>query len=691
MDNITYFFYPQTIAIIGASSKPKSIGYELTKTILNFGYKGKIYLTNPNAKEILGLSCYPNINELPDNLDLAILVVPKQFVEESIDQLILKKTKSIVLITAGFKETGKDGAAIEERITNKIKQAGIKMVGPNCMGVINTLENIKLNATFVAEKPYPGKTAFASQSGALGAAVLNSLRQTDIRFAHFISIGNKADVNENDLIEFWESDPNINIIALYLESFVDGINFIKLFLENKINKPVLVLKAGKTAGGIKAASSHTGALSSSDKVVDAILNQFGVIRVDTINELFNTAKGLENFVLPNGNKVAIITNAGGPAILTVDSLEPNGLVLAELSEDTKLKLKEVVHPEGSVNNPVDLLPGGNAETYKLVTQIVANDPNVDSIISIFVEPVMVQPTEVINAVNEISNLINDKPVFQIVYPLPEFWDNYRNSNNSKPLFKEAEEPGYIIANMLKFKKVINSRKLNEERLSLFINKTQSRYSFPKGYIDYSDLTNIFKNYNIPIIDEFYIDAADFRDYTNLKFPIVIKGINKNATHKSDLGGVMLNITSHQEYIAACRTIIKNFSIHNLKVEQFLIQPFITPKFELLIGGVWDNVFGPTITFGTGGKYVELYADVSIKSAYLCKQDILDMLNETKAGNLLRGLRGDKKVNINKIVDIIYNCALMLIENDNIEEFDINPLVVTKENEIFAIDGRIKFK
>ncbi len=691
MDNITYFFYPQTLAIIGASSKPKSIGYELTKNILNFGYKGNIYLTNPNAKEILGLNCYPSIDRLPDNLDLAIIVVPKQFVEESIDQLILKKTKSIVLITAGFKETGKEGAEIEEKITNKIKQAGIKMIGPNCMGVINTLEDVKLNATFVAEKPYPGKTAFASQSGALGAAVLNSLRQTDIRFAHFISIGNKADVNENDLIEYWENDPNINIIALYLESFVDGINFIKLFLENKITKPVLVLKAGKTAGGIKAASSHTGALSSSDKVVNAILNQFGIIRVNTVNELFNTAKGLENFVMPKGNRVAVITNAGGPAILTVDSLEPNGLLLADLSEDTILKLKEVVHPEGSVNNPIDLLPGGNAETYKMVNQIVANDPNVDAIISIFVEPVMVQPTDVVNAVNDISNLIKDKPIFQIVYPLPEFWDNYRNAENPKPLFKEAEEPSIIISNMLKFKLAQESKNLNNERLLTFNKKQKTKYSFPKGYIDYADLSKIFKNYNIPIIEEFYIDAADFRDYTKLKFPIVIKGINKNATHKSDLGGVMLNINNHTEYISACRTIIKNFSLHNLKVEQFLIQPFITPKFELLIGGVRDNVFGPTITFGTGGKYVELYADVSIKSAYICKQDILNMLNETKAGKLLHGLRGDKEVDINKIVNIIYNCALLLTENDNIEEFDINPLVVTKDNEIFAIDGRIKIK
>jgi acetyltransferase len=687
-NGISSFFYPKSLAVIGASSKEKSIGYELTATILKFGYKGKLYLTNPKADEILGIKCFKSITDLPNDIDIAIIVVPKQFVEESVDELILKKVKGIILITAGFKETGSTGEEIEKRITEKVKNAGIKLVGPNCMGVISTINEIMLNATFVAEKPFFGNTAFASQSGALGAAVLNSLRQTDIRFAHFISIGNKADVNENDLIEYWQQDTNIKTIALYLESFVNGEDFIKLFLENKINKPIIILKAGRTSGGIKAASSHTGALSSSDKVVDAVLKQFNVIRANTVNDLFNTAKGFENFVIPKGNRVAVITNAGGPAILTVDSLEPNGLKLAELSEDTKNKLREVVHPEGSVNNPVDLLPGGNAETYKSVIEIVALDPNVDSIISIFVEPVMVQPMPVVNAVNSLK--LPNIPVFQVVFPLPEFWDEYKkNSTANIPLFKNPEEPSVIISNMLRFSSASNN--LNEERKKLFEERNKNIFNFNKGYISSNDLTNIFKHYNIPLLEELYIKAADFRDYQNFKYPIVVKGINKQATHKSDIGGVVLNIMNHSDYINACRSIIKNFDINGLKVEQFLIQPFITPKYELLIGGLRDNSFGPTISFGLGGKFVELFADTSIKTAYLCKEDILEMINETKAGKMLKGLRGEKGVNTEQIIEIIYNCAKMITENENIEEFDINPLVITKEDKIFAVDGRIKFK
>ncbi|MFH0735738.1 MAG: acetate--CoA ligase family protein [bacterium] len=687
LNNIDNFFYPKSVAVIGASSKEKSIGYELTKTILSFGYKGKLYLTNPKGEIILGIKCCKSIEEINDVIDLAIIVVPKLFVEDSIDSLIAKNVKSIVLITAGFKETGQIGEEIEKRITEKIRSAGVRLVGPNCMGVISTLPDIQLNATFVAEKPEFGTTAFASQSGALGAAVLNSLRQTDIRFSHFISVGNKADINENDLINYWEKDQNINTIAMYLESFVNGEQFIKPFLQNRITKPVIILKAGKTNSGIKAASSHTGALSSSDKVVDALLKQFGIIRVNNINELFNTAKGFENFAIPQGNKVAVVTNAGGPAILAVDSLEFNGLELADLTEQTKIRLKEIVHPEGSINNPVDLLPGGNEQTFKLVTQIVANDINVDAVISIFVEPVMVQPLEVIEQINSIKS---EKPIIQVVMPLPEFWENYKtNSVYKKPLFHNPEDPAVILSNMLFYQNVKNDNKTNLERIKLFDNKGKFKRSYNNGYLQSEQVNQLLKDYNIPVITEILIEKEKSQTFVVENFPIVIKGINKSSTHKSDIGGVILNIKNQSEFKEACLEIINNFAKHNLEVEQFLIQPFIKTKYELLIGGVRDNSFGPTLSFGLGGKYVELFADISIKSAYISKQDIDEMINTTKAGKMLLGLRGEKSVDLNQLKEIILNCAKMITENNNISEFDINPLTVSNDNKFYAVDSRIK--
>ena len=326
-----YYFYPDSICIVGASSKPKSLGYELTKSVKQYGYTGDLALVNPKADEILGFKCYPTISDIDYRIDLAIVMVPKQFVEETIKELISKKVEAIILITAGFKETGEDGAEAEKRILKLIHESNARMVGPNCMGIINALPSIKMNATFVAEEPKTGSMAFCSQSGAIGAAVLNSLRETDIRFGQFISVGNKADVNENDLLEYWQSCNDVKVLTYYLESFVDGEKFIKYFIDDQITKPVIIVKGGRTSSGIKAASSHTGALGGSDKVVDAILTQFGIIRADDLNDMFNTAKGFEDFPAPQGNRVAVVTNAGGPAILTVDTLERNNLTLTELS------------------------------------------------------------------------------------------------------------------------------------------------------------------------------------------------------------------------------------------------------------------------------------------------------------------------------------------------------------------------
>ena len=337
------FFYPNSVCIAGASTKEGSLGYEVLKNIRQFNYKGKVLPVNPKTELIHGFKCYSSIKQIDVEINLAIVLVPKRFVVETIDELLAKGVKSIILITAGFKETGADGEHLENTILEKIITANARLVGPNCMGVINST-NTNLNATFISEMSPMGRIAFQSQSGALGAAILNSLRESDIKLAHFISVGNKADVNENDFLEYWQGDNNIDALTYYLESFNNGLEFIKPFLLNKAQKPVIVLKAGNTESGMRAASSHTGALSSEDRVVNSLLKQAGVIRVDDVNELFNTAKGFEAYPIPRGNKVAVVTNAGGPSILLTDQLDKEELQLAELSEATKIKLRTIVHP-----------------------------------------------------------------------------------------------------------------------------------------------------------------------------------------------------------------------------------------------------------------------------------------------------------------------------------------------------------
>jgi acetyltransferase len=687
MNSLKNFFYPKSICIVGASIKEKSIGYELLKTIKLYGYTGKIFPVNPKADDILGYKCYHSIEKTDEQIDLAIIVVPKQFAEESVDALLNKNVKSIILITAGFKETGKEGEDAERRIIEKIKQANARMVGPNCMGVINALNEIKLNATFVAEKPETGATGFLSQSGALGAAVLNSLRQTDIKFAHFISVGNKADINENDILHFWQNDNNIKTLTFYLESFVNGFEFFRPFITGEISKPTIVLKAGKTESGMKAASSHTGALSGKDKVVDALLNQFGIIRADNLNELFNTAKGFENFKVPGGNRVAVVTNAGGPAILCVDSLEKEKLSLATFGIETKKRLREFVHPEGSIENPVDLLPGGTAETYKKVNEIVAADENVDAVISIFVEPVMVAPFEVIESVYSIQC---EKPILQVAMPLPEFWEKYRkNSSKKLPLFRNPEDPAEILSNM--FFHSVHQQKLTKDRdeYKSLLDLEPVINNFKSGFISQIEIEQLCNYYNIPLTKSRLIKSTDLENVEEAFYPLVLKGINQKIIHKSELSAVKLNIKNKKELLIAANEIEKNFLLAGFEVEEFLVQQFVKTKHELLIGGFRDPSFGPIIMFGSGGKYVEVFGDTAIKSCYLSDDDVEKMICETSMGKIIHGVRGELPGNIPELKRIIKACATMMIEDKNIIEFDLNPLIVGEDDKYYAVDVRVK--
>lgn len=677
-----YFFYPQSICIVGASSKPKSLGYELTKSVKLFGYTGKLVLVNPKADEILGFKCFPTINNIDIPIDLAIIMVPKQFVEDSIKDLLNKNVKAIILITAGFKETGESGAEAEKRVLSLIKNSDARMVGPNCMGIINTLPSIKLNATFVAEQPRQGRMAFCSQSGAIGAAVLNSLRETDIRFGQFISVGNKADVNENDLLDYWQKNDDVGVITFYLESFVDGEKFIKYFIEEKINKPVIVLKGGRTSSGMKAASSHTGALGSSDKVVDAVLHQFGIIRANDLNDMFNTAKGFEEFPLPKGNQVAVVTNAGGPAILTVDSLEMNNLTLAELTEETKKKLREIVHPEGSVNNPIDLLPGGTAEQFKAVNEILVLDKNVDVVISIFVEPIMVKALPVIEGINEI---LSNKPIFQVVMPLPEFWDEYRHQSKSrKPLFRFAEDPAVVINNMLKYSKKTNSKRLSNQLTEIKLNWN----NYIDKFLPPEIVGQLVDQYSLPRVKEKILSFEELIS-EDFEFPVVLKAAGEKIIHKSDLKGVVLNIKSKNELIFHVDEMKNNFSKMNIELNSFLVQPFLSTRFELLVGAFRDSSFGPMVMFGAGGKFVEFLDDTVMRSAYLSERDIEEMINSTKIGKIIQGVRGETSADLTKIKDAIRNLAQMMLNHPEVKEVDLNPLLVTNENKIFAVDIRIK--
>jgi acetyltransferase len=679
---IKNFFYPQSICIAGASSKEKSIGYELLKNIRDYGYTGKVIPVNPKGGEILGYKCLTQISEIEEPVDLGIVVVPKIYAEETINNLLDIEVKSIILITAGFRETGGEGVRIEKRIVQTVRKAGGRIVGPNCMGAINSLEGSKFNATFVAEKPKSGKTGFLSQSGALGAAVLNSISDTDIRFAHFISVGNKADINENDILDFWEADPNVSAMTFYLESFVDGEGFINRFIDKKIKKPVIVLKAGKTESGMKAALSHTGAMGSEDKAADSVLKQFGVIRAESVNEMFNTAKGFEYFPIPKGNRVAVLTNAGGPAILAVDAIEKEGLKLAKLTNETKLSLREIVHSEASVHNPVDVLPAADAETYKRCAELLLADENVDAVVSIFVEPVMVSPRDVVRGINEIES---DKPAFQVVMPLPKFWTEYHDRpENIKPVFRNPEDPAEVIANMLFYKKSREAKTTG--RLA---KREAPAVKLKTGELPQEEALELAKECGLPIVDSQLLKYNELNKVTG--FPLVIKAVGEKLTHKSDLNALRLNIKNRYELKNAADELKIDLKKKGYKIDKFLLQPYVKIKHEVLLGGVRDSSFGPAIMFGTGGIYTEVYKDVVMRSAYLTDADIEQMISSSAMGKILKGARGQEAADISKLKAAIKAAAQMMIDYPSIAEFDINPLAYTADGDFFAVDIRIRAK
>ena len=687
MNALHRFFYPESICLAGAISKENSIGREMLKSIKNFGYTGKVFPVNPKIDNILGYKCHHFIEEIDEPIDLGIVIVPKQFAESAVDALLSKEVKAIILISAGFEEIGKAGEELQNKIVQKIITRGARLVGPNCMGIINTLSEIKLNATFVAEVPETGSTGFMSQSGAIGAAVLNSLRETGIKFAHFISVGNKADIYENDVLKFWSTDPNIKTLTFYLESFVDGKDFIEPFITGEIKKPVIVLKSGRTASGMKAASSHTGALSGKDAVTDSLLKQFGIIRADNLNELFNTAKGFEHFPLPKGNRIAIITNTGISAVLCADRIEVEGLSLADFSEDTKDKLQGALGHEGSIENPI-VIPDSAVDKYTKAAGIIAGDDNVDAVISIYAELI---PATSYTIAEDINSITSEKPILQIVMSSPEFWNKYRTESRTKlPLFKKSGDAAEILANMLFYAEA--QKRLNKNRAEYFPlpeTAAPAKNYLSKGFLPQSEIERLSGDYDLPIIKSRLIQSVEKEEIEPGFYPAVIKGINKNIIHKSEMNAVRLNIKNYTELCAASDEIKDGFDKAGLAVEEFLIQKFVDTKHELIVGGFRDPSFGPVIMFGSGGKYVEVYGDIVIKSCFLSDDDIEDMIDSSKIGKVLRGFGGEEPCDISRLKEIIKSCARMMLENKNLTEFDLNPLIVDKQDRFYAVDVRIK--
>jgi acetyl coenzyme A synthetase (ADP forming)-like protein len=691
-------FYPKSIAIVGASTKQGTLSWEFINNLINYGYTGKIFPVNPNADSVHSIKSYKSISEIEDTVDLAVIMISRELVLKSIEECHRKNIEAVIVITAGFKEVGAEGAEFERQLVKKIYKYKMRLVGPNCMGLINTNPAIKLNGTFVMGTPIEGGIGFVSQSGALGASVLSTLKQNDIGLAQFISIGNKADVSGNTVLEYWADNPDVKVITVYLESFGKPRRFMELAREITKSKPVIVIKSAKTRQGMKAASSHTGALASSDIVVDALLEQGGVIRVNTIDEMFDIAKAFDKAKIPNGSNIGILTNAGGPAILAVDECSRVGLRVTELSKATQSKLRAIAPREASVFNPVDLLPPANAGMYAGAAKLMLADKNIDSLIVILGPPLMLDTAEIAKAICAAVKETN-KTCMIVLMSQDDIIPKLREQSiDHPPIYKFPENAVRAISEMLGYKQWQETPTGEYVRFKVKSGKVRAILNKYKrsglSYLNFDDVKTVLDVYGLPVLESYTAHSIEeILEITHkIKYPVVIKAMGKNLIHKSDAGGVQTDIHTERELTEAAKRILKNLKRHKVlnHFEYFLVQPYVSGGIETIMGVSKDENAGHLIMFGLGGIFVEIFKDVKFKLLPIKNVEAASLVKSIKSYELLKGVRGRKAVDIGYINENLLRLSQLAEDFPEFVEIDLNPFVFNSaKEECKILDARMR--
>jgi len=695
--NLNAIFKPKTIAVIGASNKPGSIGSVIVNNILRYEYKGKIYPVNPKADKIGWLKCYPSVLDIPDDIDLAIIVVPRDFVKPSLEQCGEKGVKGVVTITAGFKEIGGEGIEKEQELIDIIDKYGMCMVGPNCYGLVNSEPDISLNCTFSKLNPPRGKVAFMSQSGALGEVVIDYTSKLNLGFSMFASVGNKADISDNDILEYWKDDPNCEIILLYLENIEDSRRFVSLAREITRKKPIFAVKAGRTASGAKAISSHTGVLAGGDAPTDAVFNQCGIIRTESIDELFDAAMAFTHQPLLKGDRIAVITNAGGPGILATDAVETLGLKMARFDSKTIDYLRANLSAVAAVNNPIDVIASGGPDAYAAAMEAVLSDKNVDGVIVIFVPPILVDSKAVLGAIaDKIKEHGNNKTVLACLMGSP---DGVAGSefltDMNVPTYLFPESAARAMKAMAGYNKWLNRKPGKAAKFDVKRDKAKkiiekARREAHKEILG-DEAFKILKAYGINTVK---IERATTpqvlkKCLEKIKFPVVMKIDDPTISHKTDVGGVVANIRNKSEATEAFGKMKKRFGSKNRDFSGVIIQPMIEGGLETIIGMNQDPTFGPLLMFGIGGVQVELHKDVAFKLNPITDIDAKEMIESIKGYPLLAGFRGSRGVNIAIIEETLLRLSQLVSDFNEFKSIDINPFIACAEaRNSKAVDIRI---
>lgn len=691
--NFDAVFYPESIAIIGASSREKTVGNDVVKNLVRQGYTGKIYPINPKIEELYGLKVYESIEKVENSVDLLVVAIPAKFVAGEIKKASNKGVRAAIVISAGFKETG--NLELEKELVDVCNDLNITLVGPNCLGAINA--EIQMNASFAATMPPAGEVAFVSQSGALCTAVLDYAEDLGIGFSKFLSIGNKAALSELDLIKYLHADKKTKVICMYAESLENAPEFIEVLRKlnrGKNPKPIVVLKSGKTAAGAGAIASHTGSLSSGDSAYKALFDQAGIIRANSISELFDLAQVFSMNKIQRGNRVTIITNAGGPGVLTTDAVVESGLEMAKLSPQTVDRLHSFLPASASTHNPVDVLGDAMAIVYEKTINVLVQDANTDAIILLLTPQSMTEPAETAQAVVKMRKQ-SDKPIVVSLMGKKLVADGVDILRSNKIATTSFPEPAATA--LAKFTKFSNwSKQKHEEFLSfkdvdrasvakIFAKaKAKGQTSFPEA-----EAIEIMRAYKFPLLKSAVAKNAKeaLKIMQEFDCQVAMKIVSPDILHKSDVGGVSLNVdlkTVVKEYEAMMQRVKKNQP--NAKIEGVLLMEMAQKGTELILG-INKNSLGTMLMFGLGGIYVEVFKDVNFAFTPLTRQDALAMINGLNSSKLLEGVRGEKAINKEDIVEAIGRLSQLVNDFPEIVELDINPLLVN-QNGVKILDARI---
>lgn len=697
MKDLNKMFKPESVAVIGASNQPGKVGYIIVDNLINDGFEGKIYPVNPKGGEILGKQAYASIKDIPEKVDLVIITIPSVFVNETVKDCGEAGVENMVVITAGFKEIGGEGVKLEEELTALGEKYNINIIGPNSLGITDS--HTPLNGSFSQMMPPKGNIAFISQSGAMMVAIIDWSVTSGIGFSKVISLGNKAGVNEIELLQYLAEDDETNVIICYLESISDDDDFVRTMRETAVKKPIIVLKSGSSSAGAEAASSHTGALAGSDLAFDTAFKQSGIMRVETMAELFDLGLAFSKAPLPEGSNVAIITNAGGGGVLTVDAMEKAGLDLVKFDEETTAKLKGCIPEEGSANNPIDVLGDAPVQRYQESLDIVLHDELVDSLIVMVCPTASADPDGIAQAILN-GRKESEKPIIVVNMGGPSFEDaNELLRENGIPTYVFPETAVQALSAMTKFAK-LGDRKYDDVVDKITdVDKDAVQAIFEKVKADGRD--TLLGSEAYAVAEAYGISAAPIKLSTSadeaaelaeeMEFPVVLKIASDKILHKSDIGGVKVGISSAEEAKETYEEIIANANKAHPDIvpDGVEVQKMMDSGEEVIVGMIRDKQFGPMIAFGMGGIYVNLIEDVSFKLAKgLSSDEIDEQIDSTKVSKLLEGYRGEAACDVEEVREAIKRVARLTLDFPEISELDINPIFVYEEGSS-ALDIKIK--